>query len=188
MRVILASASPRRLELLRYAIKEFEVSPAAVDESLPDYIAAEAAAEFLAVKKAGFIAGANPECLVIGCDTVVISDGIILGKPADYNDAVQMLTKLSGKTHTVITGVCFFYRGKSMSFSESTSVQFYPLSGDDIKNYAGTGEPFDKAGAYGIQGCGCMLVKRIDGDFNNVVGLPVSRLKRELDIFLKMQF
>lgn len=184
MKIILASASPRRQELLKYAVSDFEISPADVDETIPDEIPSSDAAEFLAVKKAAYIAKSHPNDLVIGCDTIVVIDDTILGKPSGADDAFRMLYMLSGRTHNVITGVCFFKNGISMSFSETTSVIFYPLTGDEILSYVNTGEPFDKAGAYGIQGAGSMLVKGIIGDFFNVVGLPVARLKRELDSFI----
>lgn len=181
--IILASASPRRQELLKMAVKEFTVCPADVDETLPEGITAEKAAEYLAVKKAQTVSQ-SPEHIydsVIGCDTVVILDGEIMGKPKNINHAREMLTKLSGKTHKVITGVCVCSRGKQISFSETTEVEFYPLSEKEIEEYIQTGDPMDKAGSYGIQTEGCMLVKGIKGDFFNVVGLPVARLKRELD-------
>lgn len=181
--VILASASPRRQELLKLVVKEFSVCPADVDETLPEGISAENAAEFLAVKKARAVAD-SPEHMydsVIGCDTVVILDGEIMGKPRDINCAREMITKLSGRVHKVITGVCICSRGKQQSFSEVTEVEFYPLTDNEIEDYIITGDPMDKAGAYGIQSEGCMLVKGIKGDFFNVVGLPVARLKRELE-------
>ena len=181
--IILASASPRRQELLKMAVKEFSICPADVDETLPENISAENAAEYLAVKKAQAVASA-PEHIydpVIGCDTVIILDGEIMGKPRDINHAREMLTKLSGRVHKVITGVCICSRGKQTSFSETTEVEFYPLSEKEIEDYIKTGDPMDKAGSYGIQSEGCMLVKGIKGDFFNVVGLPVARLKRELE-------
>ncbi len=183
MNIILASASPRRKELLGYAVKSFEVVPAEIDERLPRHIPAEKSAEYLAVKKAEHIAELYPESLVIGSDTVVIIDGEILGKPRDEADAERMLKLLSGKTHAVITGVCIIYGEKKKSFSEKTLVTFYPLSDEEIRGYIATGEPMDKAGAYGIQGAGCVLAEKINGDFFNVVGLPAARLRRELSEF-----
>ncbi len=184
-RVILASASPRRQELLKYIVKEFEIFPADIDETLPEDIPAEKCAEYLAVRKAGYISGKFPDGIVIGSDTVVIVDGEILGKPADNEEAVKMLKKLSGKKHMVVTGVCICCGNVSDSFSCRTDVEFYPLSDDDIMEYVSTGEPMDKAGAYGIQGRGCLLVKGIEGDFFNVVGLPTAELKRHFDAFIK---
>ncbi len=181
--MILASASPRRKELLKYAVPEFEVIPADVDETVPGHIPVKKSAEYLAVKKAEHIAELYPDSLVIGCDTVVIIDGEILGKPADETDAERMLKMLSGKTHSVVTGVCIISEDKRKSFSEETLVRFYPLTDEEIRGYIATGDPMDKAGAYGIQGEGCVLIEGISGDFFTVVGLPAARLKRELAEF-----
>ncbi|MDE5576228.1 MAG: Maf family protein [Oscillospiraceae bacterium] len=186
MNVILASASPRRKELLGYIVPSFEIIPADVDETLPEEIPAEKSAEFLAVKKAEHISAQYPESIVIGSDTVVIVDGEILGKPSDEADAYRMLKKLSGKIHTVVTGVCISQGEKKKSFSEATRVEFYPLSEEEIRDYIATGDPMDKAGAYGIQGEGCVLIKGIEGDFFTVMGLPAARLKRELAKFSDM--
>lgn len=183
MKTILASASPRRQELLRYITAEFQVMPADVDETVPDYVPAEDAAELLAVRKAVHIAQQCSECVVIGSDTVVIADGEILGKPVDEADAERMLKKLSGKVHTVVTGVCLACGKKTFSFSEKTDVKFYKLSDEEIREYIATGDPMDKAGAYGIQSEGCVLVEKIDGDFFAVMGLPVARLKRAYKMF-----
>lgn len=183
MKMILASASPRRQELLKYIVPAFEVIPADVDETLPEGIVTDKAAEFLAAKKAGHIAKRYPDCTVIGSDTVVIIDGVILGKPADKSDAERMLRLLSGRTHKVITGVCLACGEVSESFSCETKVEFYPLSEEEIRDYISTGEPADKAGAYGIQGYGSVLVRGIEGDFFNVMGLPVAMLKRRLEKF-----
>lgn len=181
-KVILASASPRRRELLKCIIPEFETFPADVDESVPPEVSPEAAAEYLAVKKAGRVAGLFPSDLVIGCDTAVILGGEVFGKPAGEADAERMLRALSGKTHAVITGVCAFSAGRSVSFSELTEVTFYPLTDAEILSYVKTGDPLDKAGAYGIQSsAGRLLVKKINGDFFNVIGLPAARLKRVLE-------
>ena len=182
--IILASASPRRRELLKYIIPEFKVVPADIDESLPDDIPPEKSAEFLAVKKAKHVSAENPDSIVIGSDTVVIIDGEILGKPKDHSDAERMLRKLSGKTHSVITGVCLSCGSFTDSFSCKTLVKFFPLTDSEIQSYIATGEPMDKAGAYGIQGKGCILAESIEGDFFNVVGLPASLLKRRLEKFL----
>ncbi|MDE6764155.1 MAG: Maf family protein [Oscillospiraceae bacterium] len=185
MNVILASASPRRKELLGYVVPRFDVIPADVDETLPEGVSAEKCAEFLAVKKAEHISVTYPESVVIGSDTVVIVDGEILGKPADEADAYRMLKRLSGKIHTVVTGVCISQGKKKKSFSEATKVEFYPLSDEEIRCYIATGDPMDKAGAYGIQGEGCILIKGIEGDFFTVMGLPAARLKRELSEFVE---
>ncbi len=180
MKVILASASPRRKELLKILFDEFDIIPADVDENIPEDISAENAAEYLAKKKANFIAEKYPEALIIGSDTTVVIDGEILGKPADKADAKNMLLKLSGKTHKVITGVSAVYRGEELSFSEITEVVFYELSNAEIETYLNSDEWCDKAGAYGIQGKAGLFAEKIIGDYNNVVGLPVSRLNRKL--------
>ncbi len=178
--IVLASASPRREELFSIITKDFKIIPANIDETLPEGIDAESAAEFLSVRKAKSVFEDNPSDTVIGCDTVVICDGKILGKPKDENDARRMLLALSGKTHQVITGCAIFKEGKSISFSETTLVTFYPLSQEEIDNYISIKEYSDKAGAYGIQGYGSLLVEKIKGDYFNVVGLPVSKLNKIL--------
>ena len=178
---ILASASPRRQELLKYILPEFEIIPADIEEILPKDIPAEKSAEYLASQKASYISEKFPESVVIGSDTVVIIDGEILGKPADAADAEKMLKQLSGNIHSVITGVCISCGNFKENFSCVTKVEFYPLTQNEISDYIASGEPMDKAGAYGIQGKGCLLVKSISGDFFNVVGLPVAELKRRLE-------
>ena len=180
MEIILASASPRRQEILKAIFSNFMVLPADIDESLSGDINAEAAAEYLSRKKAESVAKENPDKLVIGSDTTVVLDNTILGKPKDKTDAWNMLNMLSGKTHKVITGVCVCANGKTHSFSEITEVSFYKLSDGEIEDYLETDEWTDKAGAYGIQGKAGLFVEKINGDYNNVVGLPVSRLNREL--------
>lgn len=181
--VILASNSPRRKELLKMLYADFSICPAEIDESKVPELDVSDVAEYLAVKKAKNIK--NNNSLIIACDTVVILDGEILGKPENSEDAIKMLSSLSGKTHDVITGVCLWYNNKSFSFSEKTEVEFYPISNEEISAYVMTGEPMDKAGAYGIQGLGGLFVKGIHGDYYNVVGLPIARLKREIKNFLK---
>ena len=180
MKLILASGSPRRKELLGKLQIPFSVIVSDCDESLPDDIPAEEAAETLAVRKAAAVAAEHPDAVVIGADTTVILADEILGKPQNPDDCKRMLYMLSDNAHKVITGVAVFWGGHSFSFSEETLVQFYPLSEDDINRYAASGEPYDKAGAYGIQGLGALLVRGIHGDYFNVVGLPVARLHREL--------
>ena len=181
--LVLASASPRRKELISLISADVKISPADVDETITDDISADYAPEYLAVKKASFIANQFPEDTVIGCDTSVIIDGEILGKPVDDNDAVRMLKLLSGKTHKVITGCAIFKGGRSISFSETTYVTFLDLSDDDINEYLKTNEHKDKAGAYGIQGYASLFISKIEGDYFNVVGLPVARLNRVLKKF-----
>lgn len=178
--MILASASPRRKELLSIIEKDFKIIPADIEEILPEGIPAEQAAEFLSVQKAKAVYEKHPDDTVIGCDTAVICEGEILGKPKDSLDAKRMLSLLSGKTHKVITGCAIFKNGKSLSFSETTKVTFFSLSEKEIDDYIATNEPFDKAGAYGIQGYGSLLVEKIEGDYFNVVGLPVAKLNKML--------
>ncbi len=176
--IILASQSPRRKELLKLCGVEFKVRPADADETLPEGLTPAEAVCYLSKIKAR--AADDNENIIIGSDTVVALDGSILGKPTDDDDAFLMLKKLSGKTHSVFTGVTLIKKGKEITFYEETKVEFYPLTDEEIRNYIKTGEPMDKAGAYGIQGFGGILVKRIEGDFNNVVGLPIARLSREI--------
>ena len=183
MDIILASASPRRLELMRLISEQFEVIPADVEEILPDDISALKAAEYLAKLKAESVAADNPTALVIGCDTAVIIDDEVLGKPKDKDDAFSMLKKLSNREHSVVTGCALCYGGKTISFSEETKVIFYELTDKEILDYISTKECNDKAGSYGIQGRGALLVKSIVGDYFNVVGMPVSRLSREIQKF-----
>ena len=178
--VILASASPRRKELLSLITAQFRTEPANVDENITDDIELYKMPEYLADKKAAYIHHLHPDDTVIGCDTGVFIDNQMIGKPKSDQAAFEILKMLSGKTHLVITG-CAIYNGDSVKrFSQVTEVEFYPLSNEQILAYIDTGEPFDKAGAYGIQGKGALLVKQIRGDYFNVVGLPVSRLNREL--------
>lgn len=181
--IILASASPRRKELIHLISDDVTVQPSDVDETVPEGMDCDAVPEFLAVKKAAAVAKQFPDDTVIGCDTSVIVDDIILGKPTDREDAKRMLGMLSGKSHKVITGCAVFKSGRSASFSEVTSVRFHPLTEAEIEWYLNTNEPFDKAGAYGIQGYGSLLIEGINGDYFNVVGLPVSKLNRLLKKF-----
>ena len=179
--IILASKSPRRKELLSLSGYEFSIKPTEADETLPSGIEPDKAVEMLSRIKAAPLN--NGEDIIIGADTVVALDGVIMGKPKDEAEAFDMLKALSGKVHFVYTGVTLMKGDRELTFSEKTEVEFYPLSDEEIKAYTETGEPLDKAGAYGIQGKGGLLIKRINGDYNNVVGLPVSRLLRELKKF-----
>ena len=184
MRYILASASPRRRELFASISENFEIIPSDIEEVIPEGIEIEKAPEILAAQKAADIAKRHPEALVIGADTGVFIDGKMLGKPHDRKEAVQMLRSLSGRTHKVITGCSLQQGERQVSFSEITEVTFYPLSEQEIEDYVATGEPDDKAGSYGIQGKGMLLVQGIKGDYFNVVGLPVARLARAIKEFL----
>jgi septum formation protein len=185
MNLILASASPRRKELLNKITDDFLCIPADIDETVPENEKAENAPEYLSLKKAEFIAESYPNSIVLGSDTGVFCDGVMLGKPCDRDDAVRMLKMLSGRTHSVITGCALVKGDKKVSFSCETKVTFYELSDMEIENYVSTGECDDKAGAYGIQGKGALLIKEIKGDYFNVVGLPVAMLYRELTDFEK---
>ena len=174
--IILASKSPRRRELMKYITQDFEVKSADVDESLPQRIKPAEAVEYLSkIKAEPFKNGIDT---VIGADTVVAIGDNILGKPADESDAKAMLKMLSGKEHSVFTGVTVIKGNDSTTFSVETRVKFFELSDEDIEKYIATGEPMDKAGAYGIQGYGSLLVEKIDGDYFNVVGLPISTLNK----------
>lgn len=179
--IILASKSPRRRELIKLITNEYRVETANVDETLPQGITpAEAVMHLSGIKASAIHAGSDT---VIGADTVVAVEGIILGKPKSTDNAREILTLLSGRWHSVFTGVTIIKEDRTKSFYEETRVKFLPLTEEDINRYVATGEPMDKAGAYGIQGYGSLLVEKIDGDYFNVVGLPVSRLNRELRIF-----
>ena len=179
--IILASKSPRRQELIKLITNDYRVETADVDETLPQGITPAEAVMYLSGIKASAIHAESDT--VIGADTVVAVDGTILGKPKSTDHAREMLTLLSGRWHSVFTGVTMIKNNRKESFFGETRVKFFPLTEEDINEYVATGEPMDKAGAYGIQGYGSLLVERIDGDYFNVVGLPVSRLNRELRIF-----
>lgn len=180
MKYILASNSPRRKELLRLVIPDYTCIAADIEETCPDDMPPEARPEHLALKKAKFVFAQNPDSLVIGADTAVFLGDTMLGKPTDEADAEKMLKALSGRTHKVITGCAIVSKEKEVSFSVVSEVTFYDLSNGEIKEYVKTKEPLDKAGAYGIQGKGALLVKEIKGDYFNIVGLPVAELKRRL--------
>ncbi|MBE6860722.1 MAG: septum formation inhibitor Maf [Ruminococcus sp.] len=183
MKIILASASPRRKELLSLITNDFIVEKSDAEEILPVGISPSEASEYLAALKASDISVKFPNDIVIGCDTTVIIDNKILGKPQSDKQCSEYLRLLSGRTHQVITGCCIMCNAAKTSFSVVTDVTFRKLSDDDISSYIATGEPFDKAGGYGIQGKGSLLVEKINGDYFNVVGLPVSRLNIEINKF-----
>lgn len=179
-RLVLASQSPRRRELLTLVGLAHEVRPADIDER---YLAGERPhdhAERLAREKAAVIARAEPDALVIGSDTIVVVDGDVLGKPSDVADAQRMLARLSGRAHIVITAVSVIWRGETRSAVEEVAVSFHPLTSAQIDAYIATDEPMDKAGAYGIQGYGATIVARVEGDYFAVMGLPLQRLVRLL--------
>lgn len=194
-KIVLASSSPRRRELMAQAGFAFEVLVSEADETIETETPGEmvevlserkAAAVAEEIKRQGF---AEESVLLVGADTMVAIDGKKLGKPKDEKGAEEMLEELSGRTHQVYTGVTLIRLRKaengsilqeSRTFSEGTDVSFYPLTKEEIRSYIATGEPMDKAGAYGIQGKAAVFVKEIKGDYNNVVGLPIARLYQEL--------
>lgn len=182
--IILASASPRRKELLEKAGITFDTVTADFDEALPENILPCDAVMLLANGKAAAVAESYNDKIVIGSDTVVAYNGEILGKPKNHEDAKRMLQLLSGKTHSVFTGVCIICGDKKDAFYTETKVTFYDLSQQEIAEYVSTNEPMDKAGAYGIQGKGCLLVKKIEGDYFTVVGLPVAQTVRRIKKYL----
>ena len=181
MKIILASQSPRRRELLeRMGISDFEIIPAQGEEVLnPAFTPAELVEE-LSRRKCAEVGAAHPDALVIAADTVVAISGQILGKPRSKEEAADMLASLSGREHVVYTGLTVRYGGRTVTEHEATPVRFRALSEREIAHYIATGEPMDKAGGYGIQGYGCVLVEGISGDYYNVMGLPVCRLARLL--------
>ena len=178
--LVLASASPRRQELLRNAGIPFEVQPADIAEEAQPGESAKACAERLAREKALAVARVRPEDVVLGADTVVVVDGQLLGKPSDATDAARMLRMISGREHSVITGVCLGVGGQWSVGSESTTVFVSEITDQEIADYVATGEPMDKAGAYAIQGIASRWIRRIEGDYGNVVGLPVALVWRML--------
>lgn len=176
MRVILASSSPRRLQLLQQIGIKVEVRPAAFDELSTGKMADEVVLANAVGKCQAVCAAYGDKVPVIAADTVVVLDGKILGKPKDAADAVRMLTELSGRTHKVLTGVAVSFDGRQLAEVCETEVIFRTLTAAEIADYVATGEPLDKAGAYGIQGRGAVFVEKINGCYNNVVGLPLTRL------------
>ncbi|MDX8359414.1 MULTISPECIES: Maf family protein [Bacillaceae] len=178
--LILASGSPRRKELLENLRIPFTVSVSNIEEIIDAHLPPEDVVMSLAYQKAKNISNYNPNSYVIGADTIVISNGELLGKPQNRDDAFNTLTKLSGSKHQVLTGVALISPQLEKTFFESTEVTFWELTEQEITEYIDSGEPFDKAGSYGIQGLGALLVKELKGDYFSVVGLPVARTVREL--------
>ena len=185
MNVILASQSPRRRQLLeQMGFTNFKVCPAKGEETAGPGLTPAQLVEALSRQKAAEVAaGAAEDDLVIAADTVVSIDGRVLGKPHSTQQAAQMLADLSGREHTVYTGVTVRRGDQILTRHEATQVRFRPLTEEEIAAYVATGEPMDKAGAYGIQGLGALLVEGIEGDYGNVVGLPLVRLSRMLARF-----
>ncbi|MBQ3136830.1 MAG: septum formation protein Maf [Clostridia bacterium] len=180
---ILASNSPRRKELLNNCGYVFEIKPSRCDENTDGALSPQETVKELARRKALSVLAENEDAVVLGCDTVVAVDGKILGKPRDREDAFDMLMSLSGKKHIVSSGVCIADRESCECFENTTEVEFYPLSAETVNSYLDTGEYSDKAGGYGIQGYGSVLVKGIKGDYFSVMGLPVSQSAAALSRF-----
>ncbi len=177
--VVLASASPRRVELLKVLIEDFEVLPADIDEAI-DESSEESPLDIAAViarKKVLAVKPLRKNALIIGADTIVVDDGQIHGKPKDEKEARAMLRKLSNRTHEVITCICVSCGGSEEAVSEVTRVTFRDIAAREIEEYVLSGEPMDKAGAYAIQGGAAKFVVEVDGDYDNVVGLPVEALR-----------
>lgn len=188
-RVILASGSPRRHELLNLIGIPHEVRPANIDETIRHRETPRRHAERLAREKASAIATRDPNLITIGADTIVVTNRKVLGKPADTAQAAAMLRQLSGRKHTVITAVAVSRGKKLRSAVEEVQVRFRKLHDDEIDAYVATGEPMDKAGAYGIQGYGATIVESVDGDYFSVMGLPLARLVGLLrDVGVKYRF
>lgn len=179
-KLILASASPSRKMLLEQAGLDFEVVVSGVDETVPpDYTPAQTV-EALARRKGQAVQALRPEAPIIAADSVVSIDGLILGKPKDDEAAKATLRRLSGRTHELITGVCLLINGRMDLFHQVTRVTFYPLTEEEIAEYVALGESRGRAGAYGIEGIGVVLVQSIQGDYPNIVGLPVAETIRRL--------
>ena len=188
MRIILASASPRRRELLAQMGMEFEVCPSQGEEKITEVLPERAVMELAQQKAAEIAVKTEGDAWILGADTVVVYDQKILGKPKDAEDAKRMLCMLQDKKHQVYTGVCIWKKENGTEdvrcFFEKTDVVFYPMTEEEIDQYVATGEPMDKAGSYGIQGVGGLYVREIHGDYNNVVGLPIARLYHELKKYI----
>ena len=187
-KIILASQSPRRSQLLQWAEIPFDVVVANTDESYPEHLRPEEIATHIACNKAiavkndltGLITNAE-DYTILAADTIVVLKNVVIGKPYDREHAIQILSQLSGNTHSVITGVCILKRGEKIIFADETKVEFYALSREQIEYYVDNYKPYDKAGAYAIQEwIGVTGIRSIAGDFYNVMGLPVSRVVKEL--------
>ena len=184
MALILASGSPRRRELLSLYTTDFTVCVSDFDESAVTADTPAQLVEKLACGKCLAVAKAHPDAVVIGCDTVVDVEGEVFGKPHSVEDAKRMLRALSGTTHAVHTGVCVARGGRTEHFVDSCRVTFFPISEEEIDRYAATEEPYDKAGAYAIQGRAALWLDRIEGDYYTIMGLPVSRTAQLVERFL----
>jgi septum formation protein len=185
--LILASASPRRAELLRRLGWAFQVVPSNLPEVEDDYLSAGEAAQINAYRKARVVSKKHPDAVTLGVDTVVALGSVIFGKPANLAEAEQMLLALGGKTHLVVTGVCLIHlrAHRQKTFFEQTTVTFRPLTVEQVRQYHSEVDPLDKAGAYGIQEKGEALVTSVFGSLSNVIGLPLERLEEELAAFTR---
>lgn len=179
MKLVLASKSPRRSEILKNAGIDFTVRVSEADETIPDGTKPQDAVVFLAARKALAVERAKDET-VLGADTIVVLDDKILGKPKNRDDAFNMIKSLSGRVHSVFTGVCAVGEKGTITLAEETKVEFLPLTDEEIYTYINTDEPYDKAGAYGIQGLASKFIKGIEGDYFNVVGLPICRIYEKI--------
>ena len=177
---ILASQSPRRRELLSMLGLDFQIVTADIDETMNPSLSIEDAVADVCRRKAEAVAVSHPDKLIVSADTIVVVDEMILGKPHDAEDAKAMLRRLSGRTHTVMTAFCLLQKGVAETHVEKTHVRFKALSEEEISAYVATGAPLDKAGAYGIQGQAALFVEALDGDYFNVVGLPLCALGKAL--------
>jgi septum formation protein len=179
---ILASASPRRAELLRHLILDFRIIPSDVPEVSDDHLSPFEICQLNAYRKARVIAKKHPDASVLGADTLVFLDGEIMGKPANLTEAERMLARLQGRTHQVVTGICLIHlrTHRERIFAVSTDVTFHPLAAGQIRDYLARVNPLDKAGAYAIQEHGDLIILEISGSYSNVVGLPLERLREEI--------
>ncbi len=181
--VILASASPRRSQLLRELGLEFQIATATIVEAAPEFLSPDEIAQMNAQRKAQAVANMFPAGLVLGADTVVCLDGKVFGKPVDFPEAVTVLSQLQGRSHQVITGVCLIWlqANRQRLFAERSEVQFRPLTEAQIVHYLRSINPLDKAGAYAIQEQGHLIIEGFTGSLSNIIGLPIERLKLELE-------
>lgn len=180
-KLILASRSPRRKQLLELAEIDFEIVVKDTDESFPGHLPVEDVPVYIARKKALDVQSAYPDRKILAADTIVTLDEEIIGKPVDRADAIAILKKLSGRVHQVITGVVILEQGQEIAFSDRTEVEFYPVDEEQLVFYVDHYQPYDKAGAYAIQEwIGAIAIRRVDGCFYNVMGLPISRVVRHL--------
>ncbi|MFT0799893.1 Maf family protein [Bacillus swezeyi] len=186
--LILASQSPRRKELLDLLQIPYSIVVSKAEEKLNRNFSPAENVKWLAEQKVRVVAEQYPDAVVLGADTIVCYDGVCLGKPKDADEAERMLRMLSGQTHSVLTGVCIKSNSRCETFFEETEVTFWPLEDQEISAYIATGEPFDKAGSYGIQGKGALFVRHIKGDYYTVVGLPISKTMRVLKQFALHSF